>query len=338
MATPQVLNFIWGVGSPDYQRIVPQATATNIAKVGEAVNSSESLQNEFCKNLVNKVCMQGVNVQTFNSPLAFLKKGLMPLGTTYEDIYINPAEGEVYDDTGASLLSRVLPDAKTLYYRRNRQDKFKASISEEQLLGAFVSYDAFGELVSGVISSLYSGDNIAEFILMKNMVTGCVDKGYLPVIEVDDPFTSKANAEKFVKTIRTTSSYLTFPSTSYNGYNLANPDDTKPVTTWTPKDRQVFLVRADVMANNDVDVLAQAFNVDKATFIARTVEIDTFGNADIYGIICDEGFFQVRDNMNTMRSFDNGEGLYRNYIWHHWQTFGARLFANAVVLKKKATA
>ena len=63
----------------------------------------------------------------------------------------------------------------------------------------------------------------------------------------------------------------------------------------------------------------------------RTLIVDGFGSAENCGaILCDESFVQVYENLKQMESFHNGEGLYDNFILHHWQTYSLSLFANAM--------
>ena len=59
---------------------------------------------------------------------------------------------------------------------------------------------------------------------------------------------------------RSASNILTFMS---NEYNEAN------VKTNTPKDRQIIFMDAKFNAQYDVNVLASAFNMDKADFMGR---------------------------------------------------------------------
>lgn len=67
----------------------------------------------------------------------------------------------------------------------------------------------------------------------------------------------------------------------------------------------------------------------------RVVKVDKFDDAgNIQAVLCDEAFFQVWDNMSQMTEFFNGEGLYWQYMWHHWETFAVSPFANAVAYVK----
>ena len=111
-------------------------------------------------------------------------------------------------------------------------------------------------------------------------------------------------------------------------------------------------------AQFDVNVLASAFNMEKADFMGRLYIIDNwteFDNdrfeviranstgieevtaeelallANVKAVICDENWFQVYDNNNKFTEKYVASGLYWNYFYHTWKTISSSPFANAVV-------
>lgn len=333
-----VLNAILTNASAEYQARVPFATQTNIAEVGSAIMGYKATENEFLNALVNKIAMTIVHNKTFRNPLAILKKGSVPLGRNLEEIYTNPATGTIYDPSGADLLARTLPDTKTIYHTMNRQGKYKVTISKAQLLGAFQSYGALEKLLNSIVNSIYSGDNLDEFILMKELIASAISGGKIVSHDLDiTNVDSSDNAKSFVKQVRTIGQVMEFPGSQFNSYyNINSATDANPVITWTPRENQILLMRNDVSVNVDVEHLAQAFNVSYTDLEQRTLTVDTFGSAtDCAAILCDEAFFQIYENLTQMENFHNGEGLYDNFIYHHWQTYSLSLFANAVAFRFK---
>ena len=327
----QVLNTILSNASAMYQERVPQATKTNITDVGSAIMSYAATENEFLSALVNKIAMQIVHNKTFRNPLSVLKKGSIPLGRNIEEIYTNPATGTIFDPTGADLLKREIPDTKTIYHQMNRQGKYKATVSKSQLIHAFTSYAALEKLLNTIVNSIYSGDNLEEFMLMKELFASAIEGNKLKTTEVA-ALTSTANAKDFVKAVKTVGQSMAFPSSNFNSYYDINSEtDAKPVVTWTPIENQVLIMRNDVSVDVDMELLANAFNVSYTDLKQRTLLVDGFGSATNCGaILCDEAFVQVYDNLTQMENFHNGEGLYDNFIYHHWQTYSLSLFANAM--------
>lgn len=324
-----ILNTILANASADYQDRVPEATRQNIAEVGASIMAFQATENEFLSALVNKVAMTIVHNKTYANPLAVLKKGGVPLGRNIEEIYTNPAIGSVYDPLGGNLLQRATPDTKVIYHSMNRQGVYKATVSKAQLLQAFTSYQALEQLLNSIVNTIYSGDNYDEFILMKNLLASGIENGKLVTVDVAE-ITNELNAKDFVKLIKTVGQGMEFPSSSYNTYATINTD-ASPVITWTPIERQILILRNDVSVNIDVELLARAFNVSYTDLKQRTLIVDSFGaNTRCGAILCDESFIQVYDNLQQMESFHNGEGLYDNFVYHHWQTYSMSHFANAV--------
>lgn len=331
----KMVNAIRGVASKEYQDRVPVATQNNIDSVGNPILEYQSVQNEFLNLLVNRIAFAIVQSRVARNPLALLKKGTVPLGSDIEDIFVNMAKAQTYDPDGKNLLQRKIPDVKAAYYRLNRQDMYKVTISNDQLRTAFTEWSQLERLIAGITNSLYSGDNYDEFLLMKGLVESAVNTG-LVTTKVITPVTTEETAKTFVKAIRTDSSLFEFPSSDYNKYEeyatALGMTNVKPVVTWTPNDSQIILIRSDLLNSIQVDVLASAFNMSETDFMnTRVVKVDKFDDAgNIQALICDDAFFQVWDNMSQMTEFYNGEGLYWQYMWHHWETFAVSPFANAV--------
>ena len=285
-----------------------------------------------------KIAFTRVSNRRYKNPLAVLKKGLKPYGTDIEDIYTNPVKAVTFNGSATDdMLKITKPDTKTLYYRTNRQDKYAVTVSESQLQKAFTSFGELEKFINSIISAMYSGDEMDEYLLMRNAVADSITEGKMKTISVDysgDEETSKG----LIKLIKTLSANFTFPSKEYNGYNQLNAEaitggSITPCTTWTPFENQVILIRSDVDASTDVEVLAKAFNMEKTDFLKRKFVVDTFGDADTLCVICDEAMFQFYDDLYKVKSFDNGSNLSTNYWLHHWQTLGLCLYANAVAIQ-----
>lgn len=326
-----IMNTIRDNAGTSYQDHVPVATVTNIQDVANPILAYSPTQNEFLNTLVNRIALVIVRNQVATNPLRLLKKGSIPLGKDIEEIFTNMAEGEAYNPDGTGLLSRNLPDVKAAYHSMNRQGKYKVTITDAQLNQAFTSWSELGALITSIINSLYSGDNFDEFNLMKNLFARAIGDGHIVTRAITAP-TNEATGKEFVKKVRTDSSLFVFPSSNFNKYSSLPSSKGKPVITWTPKDKQILLIRSDVMANIDVDVLAVAFNMEKTQFLAnKIIEVDDFGAAtNCVAILMDESFTLVYDNKVDMREFFNPDGLYWNYFFHHWQTYSYSPFANCV--------
>ena len=326
-----IVNTILANASDLYKERVPQATQDNIQEVGAAVMGYTATQNEFLNALVNKIAMTIVHNKTFKNPLAILKKGSVPLGRNIEEIFTNPVTGKTYDPNSKDLLSRETPDVKAIYHSMNRQGLYKATVYKSQLLQAFTSWNALEQLLNNIVNAIYSGDNLEEFMLMKQLFSSAITGKKLKTFGVDE-VTSTDTAKEFVKAVKTVGQGMAFPSSCYNTYfDINGENDAKPVVTWTPMENQILLLRNDVSVNVDVELLARAFNVSYTDLKQRTIIVDGFGDATNCGaVLCDEAFVQVYDNLTQMETFHDGHDLCDSFMYHHWQTYSLSLFANAV--------
>lgn len=333
-----IMNTIRANASADYQQRVPSATRTNLSQLGGTILEYQALTNEFVSALVNRIAFPIVQNRTFNNPLAVLKKGRKPYGTDIEEIYTNPATAMEFSDSDATdLLTIQKPDVKTVFHRMNRRNKYKTTISMERLQKAFLSMGEMSAFIESIISTLYSGNAIDEFMLMKNLVGSAIAGNKIASVDVTYNG-DEGSSKEFVKTVKTLSTSFTLPSTSFNGYNMANAEAISaktitPATTWCPPENQVILIRADVDAATDVEVLAKAFNLEYTKFLPRKIVVDSFGDNNTLAMIADDAWFRIYDDLFQIRQFENGSGLYTNYFLHSWQTISASLFANAIAIK-----
>lgn len=335
-----ILNTILDNASDLYISRVPEATRNNLKQVGDAITSDSNIMNEFITTLVNKIVYSNVVSKMFINPLAKLKKSnARPYGSTIEEIFINPATDVGYDNDGNKLLKTTKPDGKTAYYGLNRKSSYPVSIDKEVLLRAFQSDSEFMSMYEGIVSSLYSGDNIDEFNLMKGLFGKAIDEGAMKVIESD-----LASPKDLAKTISKNSQLFAFPNTEYNGYNLVNATkissgETKCITYCDVKD-QVLLVRADVQTEIDYEVLASYFHIDKLKLQQMTIPVDYFPSTkyDVYAVLCDQNAIQVRDTTFEIATQYIGSSLKWNFWLHHWQFLFLSMFGNCLAFAKtKAT-
>lgn len=329
----EILNTIRDNATATYQARIPEATRTNMDAIRYAMIDDDNIQvaNEFVNTLLNKLVKSVVHTKIFTNPLKSLKKGKKPLGDTVEEIYANFIKGQQYDSTGAKLLTRTLPDVKTVYHRMNYQMQYPVTVSREQLSKAFMSEDALEKFITNLINTLYNSAELDEFINIKQMIKSALDKNAVKTVEVADPLTSAENAKEFIKAIKTISGLMVFPSAEHNGYLTAQSTDTNPVTTFSRKDEQVLIIDTATDTTLSVDVLASIFNMTVAEFNdTKKIVIDAFPDTKVRAFLVDESFFQIYDDLFTITHFNNGQGLYDNYYLNVWMTYAYSILVNAV--------
>lgn len=335
----EIINTIRDNMDEEYIARVPEATRENLQQVGDAITSTKNIMNEFMGALINKVALSLIKSKMYTNPLAKLKEGVgKPMGSTIEEIFVNPSTDMGYQADGSYLLKSNKPDGKACYYGLNRQSTYPTSINKDQLVRAFNSEESFNRFYGGIIQSLYSGDQIDEFLLMKNMIGKNIDANTMKIVECDI-----AQPKEVAKAMANTSDYFTFPSTQYNGYNLAYAEEIlageKPCITFCEPQNQVLLIRADASNEINFEVLASMFNMEIATLKTMTIKVDDIPSTthDVYAILCDREAVVVIDSVFDMDSQYIGSNRTWNFWLHHYQWLYFSLFANAVAFGKKIT-
>ena len=324
-----MMNVIRSNASSVYRERIPQATANNIAQVSAPLFQYDVTMNEFLNTLVNRIGLTVVRNRELRNPLSVLKQGEMPLGKDIEEIWTNPAKATTFDPASTTLLQRQLPDTKAIFHRLNRQDKYKVSISEQQLRQAFVSWNDLESLTGSIINSLYSGNYYDEFLLCKKTLGDAITNGNIKTATVTN-VTDEASAKALITKAREYFRNFSFPSSAYNAYTPASGED--PVTTWTPPEDIRFVMRSDIEAIVDVNVLAAAFNMDKAEFLGQTLIVDDFGEGgeNCMAMMFDKSYTQIYDVLREVKRFDNGDTLTYNYFFHVWQVYSVSTLCNAI--------
>lgn len=346
-----VLNAIRNSASTNYRDYVPVATpdADSIRTIGAIIMDSPSLQNEFLSALFNRIGRVIVESKQYENPWSVFKKGVLEFGETIESVFVNIAKPFQYDPAVAEnqIFKRNIPDVRSTFYVMNYQKFYKSTIQDRDLRKAFLSWDGITDLIAKIVDSMYTGANYDEFQVMKYMLARQILDGRLYPVEIAQ--VSGANAKSIVTSVKQASNKLTFQSTKYN---------VAGVSTHTKKEEQYVIVSSDFDAIMDVEVLASAFNMSKAEFMGRRMLVDGFGDIDndrlailfdgddtyteitsaelealneIPAIIVDETYFEIFDNLLEFTEDFNGEGLYWQYWYHTWKTFGVSPFANTTM-------
>ena len=329
----ELLNTIRDNASQAYQDRVPEATRANIAEVGEAITDLNNavVYNEFVATLANMIYAPMLIKKSWSNPLGKFKKGKKTFGDTVEEVYNNFIKAQTFDQTGSGLLTRNLPDTKTVFHRMNRQDSYVLTISPEALAKAFKSYEGVSEYIQSIFTAIRNSAELDEYVIMRELLAEAYNSGAMKAVAIADPQASEANAKAFIKAVKTVSGDMTFPNSNWNGYLDVQSEDNKAIVTFSGRDEQILLIDNATDVACDVDVLAYAFGRDLLRFNTEVKQIvDAFPIEGMVACLVDKNFFQVYDDLFTFREFENGLGLYKNEILHVWQTLGYSCLVNSV--------
>ena len=350
-SSQDILNAIRNGASQSYRDFVPVATKDDesLKSIGTIIMEHEALQNEFLNALINRIGRVYVTNKTYENPWAMFKKGILEFGESIEEIFVNIAKPYTFDPADAenTVFKREIPDVRATFHIMNYQKFYPVTVSNDQLRQAFLSWEGITDLIAKIVESLYTGANYDEFLAMKYMLARHMLDGRFYPVQISE--VTDANMKGIVGTIKGVSNDLEFLS---NKYNIAG------VMNNSVKNDQYFIVNTTFDAKMDVEVLASAFNMDKAEFLGRRVLVDGFGKLDnarlailfaddpnyveltsaqltaletIPCVIVDREFFMIFDNLVQMTEQYNGKGLYWNYFYHVWKTFSVSPFQSAVL-------
>jgi hypothetical protein len=346
-STIDILNTIRANASYEYQNLVPEITdATEIPKVGEVLYGYPAMANQFLNALVNRIALVRVKSAVFNNAYAELKKGYLEFGETVEEVFVNIAKAREFNpDKGeARELKRTIPDVRTAFHTMNWRVQYPVTIQDEDLRMAFTSVNGVTDLIAKIVDSVYTAAEYDEYLLFKYLMIKGIAHGKMYPVSIGAGDMSEAAIA-----FRGTSNKLTFMGKKYNASG---------VTTTTPKADQYIFMDSDYNASYDVQVLAGAFNMDKADFIGKLKLIDdwtTFDNdrfseimansdmveevtsaelelmKNVKAVLVDAEWFQIYDNQNKFTEKYVASGMYWNYFYNVWKTVSYSPFSNAVV-------
>ena len=322
-----MLNSIREQQNLEYQSLVPVVKSQDdCLQVLATFEAYPTAKNAFINTLTNRIGKSLFFDKVFNNPYKMLHRGMLPFGKSIEQLFVEMAEQKNFAEhfTGSEtqegdLIRAVPPSVKVDYITQNYEYKFKTSISDLQLRGAFQTEFGLSELIMHCVDSLLSAVQYSEYVDMKKLInTTLAGKIAKQTITTYSP-------KELAKQIRILADKMTFPTKLYNQAG---------VLQWSNKQDLVLFVTPEIKADMDVDMLAQTFNVGYADVPVRVIVMDELPNVatkKCYGILADKDLIQCYDTINTTSTFYNGEQMTTNYFAHKHGIMAGCQFAQAVV-------
>lgn len=330
-------------GSSIYHQYIPVIDEnTSISTIAEPVLTVPAVANDFMSMLVNRIVYTQFEAKLYNNPLRILEGDRIPLGYAGQEIYTNPAKGRKYNvNDFAGLLQKYEADVKVQYMTLNSDLQYPVTVTRHDLKKAFTSWADLDRFIDQLSNSLYNGAYINQFRYTKNLIGAAYSYGGVRVQTVS-AISNEATAKAFVKACRNLFLGFQVPTTSYNAWAQAGGYG-DPITTWSNPEDIVLILRNDVRTDIDVDVLASAFNMDKATLMGNILTVDNFDIIDdegvkrfdgaaILGLIADKSWFRIKEQDMYLDEFYNANNRTWQYYLNVTRMYQYSLFANAVVL------
>lgn len=325
--------------SQEFQDRIGTVTKENMHDIGEIISTYPTAKNEFINVLTNQVAKQRFFSKSYENPYKLFKKGMLPYGKSIESIFVDIVKGK--DRTrqtsgtqlATDLLTRQDPNVKVEYYTENKQMQYQATISDEELKGAFRTENGLSELTSRILQAPLNSAEYDDFLLIKHALSHI--KGAEVAIDKTayGAYTLKEKAQSIVTAIKSYILKMGFLSNQYNGQG---------VMTYSKPEDLVCFVPTDLLAVMDVQLLAQAFHVSYDQINLHVLPIDNFvkceGDSEVtYAedtetqcIICDKEALQIWDTLNSSETFRNPQALYTNVWFNRWGIIASCNFVNCV--------
>ena len=222
----------------------------------------------------------------------------------------------------------------------NSDKQYPVTITRAKLKDAFTSWANLEAFIDAISQSLYNGAYIDRYNFTKGLVTQAYNNNSVVVEEIDEP-DDETKAKAFLTKARTIFLNMQEPSADYNAWRKVGGYG-RDVLTWTDADDIVFLIRNDLASFLDVNVLASAFNIDKASLLGRIKYVKDFNVRDkkgnvvldgskILGIMADKKWFRIKNQETTMDEFYNANNRTWQMYLNDVNMYQYSLFCNAVV-------
>ena len=339
-----ITNLVASMGSTDLHNRIGTATEQTIGKIGETILTYTATKNEFLDVLVNKICGQIFMNKVYSNPLSFFEKEPVPYGSTLESIFCDLIQAKnfnenfgVGDTEVGSLIGVEKPPVKTEYYSRNFAKKYKISISDEQLRTAFMNANGLQNLINHVLIVPTNSRNFDDFQMMKGLLANASTKEAV----LSTGYKSATDDKKAKELTKVTRALVDRFGMMGNVFNIQG------VNTFTNSQNIAIITTPEVAAMLDVELLATAFNMEKAEMGRRIVKIDSFQKYDssankfvaddkVELMIIDEDYIQFRRTLQVSETFRNPDALSSNVFTHNQGIAAVCGFVNAVKILNSA--
>lgn len=331
-----IMNLVRSMASTDFKERIPVVTQENMTTAMEGILEYPNVRNEFIEVLTNKVAKEIFFTKVYENPFKFFKKGDLPYGKTIEGIFVDLIQAKSFeenfgkgDSEATSLLSKEKCNVKVEYYSENFKHKYKMTISNSELKGAFYSEGGLQRLINKLVISPTNSAEHDEFLLMKNLICNTAMKEH--TIEGYKTLDEDKQAKKLTKVIKTKVAQFKF---------LGNKFNRQKVMTFTNPSEVVIFVTPETKSNLDVELLASAFHLNNAEMEGRLLLIDEFITStgevdnDTIAVVADENILQFYDTEKATENFRNGDKLYTNTFHHRWGIACSCGFVNAIKIKQ----
>ena len=346
-------NIIRANSGSTYRELVPEFNEKNfdLKIIESAVIDSPIARNEYINglfNMIGKTTSTGLEYEIINP---FSKKYVdgFENGAYEREVAIDLIDEKEYQFTEAAIAEMFklhLPTVAQAFHKITRQAQFPLTVALKELKQAFESESSYGDFITKFDKVLIESNKAKEYEYARDLLISTVNRGYMPLIVIDNDVTDSDTADTFVKVVKKLVAH--FPFVGTEGTQIANMDSDLAIKTWCPKEKAEIYIDTDVKVELDVEMLAKAFNKSYVEFENSTYEFDTLGftrvntaaegEEPVYtyyktlAMVCDERFVRIRNILKEMWDNQLTTILAWNKFYHCWQSYSTSPFVRGYAI------
>lgn len=294
------------------------AMASYVAAAKQAGSWSGSTGNFV--GLLDKIGKQVTIDGGFFDRLPELDGDELPLGKTIEEWFIDLTLPTAYTDAttdGAEDVVPMLPSVESVAYCYSLgRQKVKTTLPFDNFERAMISAQESANVGAKVLERLQNSYDLTKFAVKKQLIGNAIDKAvtagsYAGIAAPVDTSTGEA----FIKQLKKDIEAAQF---AHMGNCLAGSNC---LIGGSPE--LVLYVKKGVMPELEVETFAGAFNREDLAVPCRIKVVDDFGtitNSTAYAVLVDPRGIKVHNGYNALRSKENADGDFINFVRHFEMT------------------
>ena len=284
-----------------------QFTKTYVAAAKQAGTWTASTDNLL--KLQDKIGKQITLDGTFQDKLPELSGDELPLGKTIEEWFIDLTLPSAFDATGADNDKPAYPSVEDVAYCYTLgRKKIKTTVPYDNVERAALSADDAASMTGKIMERLQNSESLYEYNLKKQLLANMADKAAANATVVALPNTTE-NAEKAIIAIKSAVEDASF---AHEGDSLT----AGALIGASPE--LVLYVKKGFMPQVEVNAFAGAFNKADLAIPASIKVVDDIPSTDtkVWGILVDPRGIKLHPGYKAMRSHENADGDFINYVLH----------------------
>lgn len=299
LSLTELQKFITKSVPADNQAVAWKASTSNFARLVDKIGKMITLDGVFADKLTN---MDGEE---------------LPLGKTIEEYFIDLSLPTAYTDAtteGAKDLAPAFPTVEACTYNYTLgKTKIKTSIPYNDYERACNNPSDAARISTKILERLSDSYELQKFGMKKQILANAIKKAAAAnnaakLITTQAIPTDATSGEDFVEEIKKRIEDASFAS---EGNNLGN------YLIGAAPSLKLYLKKG-IIPSLEVKTLAGAFHDEQLAIPASIEVVDDFGDdtSNVYAILCDTRMMKLHPTYKAIRTKENADGDFVNYVLH----------------------